>query len=148
MVSLRSGVHRLLRPFPKHCTCAPGAQGDVLASQAGEFCRAQSGLHGQQQQSSIASSAPSVEVRRREQSIYFDWREEADRSAHVPFAWHGEHALRQGVVLRRMQRNVAKERMDSGETHVAAAGAVVALLFKMIEKGAKEPGIQIRHGQL
>jgi hypothetical protein len=34
--------------------------------------------------------------------------------------------------------------MDGGETHVAAAGAVVALLFKMIEKGAKERSILLR----
>ena len=59
-----------------------------------------------------------------------------------------EHALRQGVVLRRMQRNVAKERMEGGETHVAAAGAVIAFLLKMIEKGAEERSVQIRHGQL
>src|SRR5712671_4817428 len=125
-----------------------GAQGDVLTAQAGEFCRAQSGLHGQQQQGSIASSAPGVEIRRGEQSFNFDWREEANRSTHVAFTLHGKHALRQTVVFRRIQRNVAKERMDGSETHVAAAGAVVAFLLKMIEKGAEERSIQIRHSQL
>ncbi len=70
-----------------------GAQGDVLTAQAGEFCRAQSGLHGQQQQGSIASSAPGVEVRRGEQSFNFDRREEADRSTHVAFT-HTRAGLR------------------------------------------------------
>ncbi|MGY4319331.1 hypothetical protein ACVWW1_008658 [Bradyrhizobium sp. JR3.5] len=36
-----------------------GTQGDVFTAQAGEFCCAQSGLHGQQQQGTIASSAAS-----------------------------------------------------------------------------------------
>src|SRR5713101_5035248 len=125
-----------------------GAQGDVLTAQAGEFCRAQSGLHGQQQQGSIASSAPGVEVRRGEQSFNFDRREEADRSTHVAFTLHGEYALRQSVVFRRMQRNVAEERMDGSQTHVAATGAILPILFKVIEKGAEEWSIQIRHDQL
>ena len=34
--------------------------------------------------------------------------------------------------------------MDGGETHIAAAGAVVAFLLKMIEERAKQGGIEIR----
>src|SRR5216684_7151421 len=60
-----------------------GTQGDVLTAQAGEFCCPQTGLHGQQQQGSIASSAPGVEVRRGKQSFNFDRREEAESEEHT-----------------------------------------------------------------
>jgi hypothetical protein len=71
-----------------------GAQDDVLTTQAGEFCRAQTGLHGQQQQGSITSTAPGAQVWRREQGLDFDRREKADWCTYVPFTWHGEHTLR------------------------------------------------------
>src|SRR5215831_1502252 len=149
---------------PRRCLCEVGCTGffvlcldtarahrhqdDVLTAQAGEFRRPQSGLHGQQQQGSITPSAPGAEVRRSEQGLDFHRREEADWSTYVPLTLHGEHTPRQRVVLRRMQRDKAKERVEGGETHVAAAGTVVAILLKMIEKGAEEWSIHIGHGQL
>ena len=70
-----------------------GTQDNILTAQAGKFLRAQSGLHGQQQQGSIASSAPGAEVRRSEQGLDFDRRKSRlvdVRTAY--FAWRAHAA--------------------------------------------------------
>jgi hypothetical protein len=38
--------------------------------------------------------------------------------------------------------------MDRGKANVPAAGAIVALLFKVIEERAEEGGIEIRQRQI
>jgi hypothetical protein len=50
-------------------------------------------------------------------------------------------------VLWRVQGHVAEKGVDRGEADVAAAGAIVAFLFEVIEEGAEERGIQIGQPQ-
>jgi hypothetical protein len=101
---------------------------------------------------SAATPIPGIEVRRGEQSGHFDRREKVDWSPQIAFAWHSEHALRQGAVLWCVQGHVAEKGMDRGEADVATAGAIVAVLFEMIEEYAEERGVQIgqrkRRGRL
>ena len=120
-----------------------GVEHDVLAAQTEKFGGAQTGLHGKQQQCSIATPAPSVEVGRRQQSGHFGRSEKVDRPPRIALARHGEYPLRQGAVLGCVQRHVAERIMDSGEADVATAGAIVAFLFQMIEEGAEERSVQI-----
>ena len=89
-----------------------------------------------------------MEVRCGEQRIDFLAGKELDRPANVTLAGHGAHALRQATVLGCMQSDIAEERVNGCQTHVAAAGAVIAILYEMIEKVAEQRCIEIRHYQL
>jgi hypothetical protein len=116
---------------------------NVLAAKAEKFGGAQPSLHGQQQQGPIATPAPAIEIRSSKQGGDLDRREERDWSAKMALAWHSKDALCQRAMFRRVQRNVAEEGMDSGETDIATAGAVIALPFEMIKERTDKRCIEI-----
>lgn len=82
---------------------------NVLTSKPNEFRSAQAGLNGQKQNCTVPSSAPGSEIRGCKKRFSLGSGEECDRPAHISFARHREHPLRESAVLRGVQRNVMKE---------------------------------------
>lgn len=118
----------------------------MFATKADDFGSTQTGLHGQQQKRPVTAPAPAAEVGSGEQGGDFDAGEEGDGWANITLARDGENPLCQCAVFRRMQGHIAEEGMDGGKTDIAATGAVVAVVFEMIEEGAEERGVEIRQG--
>jgi hypothetical protein len=125
-----------------------GTQYDVLAAQAEQFGGTQPSLYGERQQSPVAAPAPSAKVWRGEKRFDLGGGEKCNRPTHEALARYGEYALCQAAVLWGMQGDVTEEGVNRGEPHVAASGAVAAVLLQVIEEGSEERRIQIVEGQI
>ena len=116
------------------------AEGDVLALEADEFGDAQAGLDGDEEERAVASAEPGGWVGAGEQGFGFVLGEVLDVVVVVAFAGDREDALAVEEVPGVAEGDVAVEGVDRCQAGVAAAGAVAALVFEVVEEVAEEGG--------
>jgi hypothetical protein len=91
----------------------------------------------------VASPDPPVAVGGGEESVNFDAIEVAHLEAVGPFGWDGEHPVDHLGVFGMVERGIAEQRVDRGETGVAGGDAVAPLLFEVVEEPADHVGVEV-----
>jgi hypothetical protein len=125
-----------------------GGERDVLAVQGDQFADPQPGLDRQREHGVIASADPGALVRGCEQRVDFGFGEVGDRDASGALVRDREHAPDRGGVLGVLQRQVAKQRVDRGETVVAGRGGVAAIVLEVVKERCDQGRVQLRDVEL
>ena len=120
------------------------AEIEIADDQAREFREAQAGLECKKQQSMVPTASPGRAVRRREECHQFSTVQECDEGPFESLRRDGQDALDVGRVLGVLEGRVAEEAVDSGESDVARADAVLAVPFEMLQEDADERRVDVR----
>jgi hypothetical protein len=125
-----------------------GSKLHVLSLQFSQFRVPQPGLHRQLQQLLIPAAQPGAGIRRVDKCRGFFAAQELHGASVKTLERHRQNALTVGCKSRLIEANIPKESVDGAQTIVAAASAVAAILFEMLEKRAHQFGIQVFHLQI
>lgn len=121
----------------------PTAQDDVRTPEADQFRDAQTRLDGDGQQGPVATADPRREIGGGEDGRDLRGVEKRDGLTLVAFAGHREDLLTQQGVRRFGERDVAKERVNRGQTRIAGSTTVAAPLLEVLEKPPDERGLDL-----
>ncbi|SAL75430.1 hypothetical protein AWB69_09311 [Caballeronia udeis] len=118
-------------------------QFDVAHAYADEFGHSGAGVVEGCQHHAIALAAPRIGVGCIEQGTYFVSGEEADQRAFVTLHRDCKNLLDRAKRLRDSGRSVVQKRANGGQSEIAAADAVVAVHFEVVEERKDQWGIKI-----
>jgi hypothetical protein len=125
-----------------------GAQHDVADSKTRDLRDAQAGLEGKGEQGVIASPYPGRPVGRCEQGVDLGSDEERHDPAGGALLGDGKDLGDERGVARFPIGGEAVKGADSGQPGVAAAHAVVPLVFKVLQEGSDQLGVQVDEVEL
>ena len=106
---LGQGCASLLPSFSLAADVCTRAERDVALTKVCDFGKPQASLHCGQQQGMVATSQPSVPVRRYQQSPDLRSSQKAYQWSRLPLVGNGQHPLDESGVLRDFQGRVAEE---------------------------------------
>jgi len=121
-----------------------GVEGEGFAPQADQLRKSQTRLQGQKQQRVVAPAEPGAAVRGSHECLDLRTGQKAHLAPKMVLAWNGEDALKVSATRGLIQAGEMAKRTDGGETQITGTGAVVALLFEVVEESADKTDIEIR----
>jgi hypothetical protein len=119
-----------------------------LTAKPNQLGNPQTGLHGNQDEGSIATADPGGTIRNREQCIDLFSVEELDRPPNMAFIGHRQDPLAVQGMRGFFQSHVPEERVDGSQPNVPRTSAVFASAFQVIEEETKEGSIKVFDAEL
>ena len=140
---LRERDRALLASFAFDADMSADIERDVAAVDRDELGDPEPGLDGERQHRAVAAAFPAILWWSVNQRLGLGRGEEAHGALLESFGGDAQHACDHGRVLGVMQRGVAKQRSDGGESQVARACTVVALVLEVLEKGGDQRLVEL-----
>ena len=120
---------------------------EALSFEPGHLGQPKPRLHRGEDEGVVAPSRPCASIRCRKQRIDLRAAEKADQLARESLAWNREHSLNLRCVGRQLERRVAKEGMDRGQSQVAAPNAQAAAGLELLQERNDQRGVDLLEGQ-
>ena len=124
----------LLAALSDDAQVSAASRDEVLSLEPGHLRQPKPGLHRGEDEGVVAPSRPRVSIRCRKQRIDLRAAEKADQLARESLARDGEHSLDLRCMGRQLERRVAEEGMDRGQSQIAASNAHAAAGLELIEE--------------
>ena len=96
----------------------------------------------------VPAPAPGALIRGSEQSFHLGISQEPDQPPRLALIGNDEDLLDSGRLSWLLERDIAEERTNGGETKVAGASHIVAVSLTVIEKGPDQRCIEVLPGEL
>lgn len=145
-VSLRRGVQRSFRPFPRQRRLRTASEVDVLDAETGQLGASQSRLDGDHEQRMVPPTGPAFAVGCGEQGLDFG----PGQIIHLPLleflVRHRQHPMHHGAPPGLLQGHVAEKGTNRREPDVARTRRQATRLLGVIEERADQRGIEILQG--
>jgi len=125
-----------------------GSEFDVATVESGQFGHPEAGLHHQQEQRPIPPSLPGCDVRCSEEGANLRLVEILDHALLEALGGQREHLPALVKQCRFAVGHMAEERPHRRQPGIAAASAVVAPAFEMVEEAPDEAGIDVLDHQV
>ena len=112
-----------LAALPDHANMSTCTECDILACQPGHFRQTEARLCRHPEEGVIAPAKPGVLIGRGEQCLDLRTGEKMHLSPRETLAGDGQHSLDLGSMVRRFERSIPKEGVDSGQPQIPTACA-------------------------
>ena len=120
---------------------------ETLSFEPGHPGQPKSLLHRGEDEGVVASSRPCLSIRCCKQRVDLRAAEKADRLARESLARNREHSLDLRCVCRQLERRVAKEGMDRGQSQIAASNAQAPAGLELVEERNDQRGVNLLESQ-